>query len=215
MSLVHALSDEPEAVCRGHGGCASRDRWEAPPKCLEAMKVFPNLQGRTSESLEELLFQAVSRGDIRGKLFDAVVPKPHIKVYLTLYLHCANQIRNKLPSDLALSCDDLCALFDKSVGANQESRPDIKEHSGWPQDRSLADEVHHLQPPSDSPLPPISAANAARLLLSASRVSRAGNAETRARGLIRSFLDYFRPRPRPRQDPHEGLEREPLHLRIH
>lgn len=165
-------------------------RWLPPSKCLEAMEVFPRLRGQTRKSLQELLFQAVSRGDIRGMLYEVVVPKAHIGVYLTMYLHCTNQSSNIVPSDLALSYDDLCRLFDRPPIGNQERRRTFEEHSGSPKERTLASERRRIMP-DDASVRPIIAAQAARTLLSARSVPSAGNFENWAKRALRRFLEYF------------------------
>lgn len=213
MSLAHAIHIESEAEGCGRGGFTSGYRWLSPAQCLENMKVFPGLRGRTDESLHELLFQAVSSGDIRGLLYDAVVPQAHIKVYLTLYLYCANQIANKLPSDLSLSYDDLCAVFGKPVVDKKERGPDVEESGGSPPDRPVTYEKHRRLTENTTD-PQISAAQAARLLLSASRVSGARIPASSAKRLVRAFLEYFRPKAQSTLRDQNCAGRRALHLRI-
>ena len=44
----------------------SRYRWLRPLKCIKSMEFFPTLSGKPYEELEQLLFQAVERGDVRA-----------------------------------------------------------------------------------------------------------------------------------------------------
>jgi len=213
VSLARAIDIESETVDREHGGFTSAYGWLSPSRCLEKMKLFPRLQGRTYESLHELLFQAVSSGDIRGMLYETVVPQAHIKVYLTLYLHCANQTSNKLPSDLALSFDDLCAVFGKSVVDRRERGPDHEESGGWPEDRTVPYEPLRAQAGNHTDAQ-ISAAQAARLLLGASRVSRPRTTASRAKRVVRAFLEYFRTKTQLRPRDQHRAGRQALHLRI-
>ena len=101
------------------------------------MDFFPAIKGQTYEAMQKLLFDAVSRGDVRGMLNDELVPKAHIAVYLSLYARATSeQEPNTLPPDLALNYDDLCAVFDRPAIDNRKRGRPVKEHSGWPEDRN-------------------------------------------------------------------------------
>lgn len=170
----------------------SRYRWLRPSKCLETMDFFPAIKGQTYESMQELLFDAVSRGDVRGMLNDELVPKAHIAVYLSLYVRAtAEQEPNTLPPDLALNYDDLCAVFDRPAIDNRKRGRPVKEHSGWPEDRKLAFEMHKMLAGHPDNRQAKSAAEAARILVGEGRVSGAGTPESRAKRLERAFRKYY------------------------
>lgn len=139
-----------------------------------------------------LLFDAVSRGDIKAMLNDEVVPKAHIAVYLSLYANAPPQQEpNTLPPNLALSYDDLCAVFDRPTIDNRKRGRPTKEHTGWPEDRMLAFEMHKMLAGHPSYRQASSAAEAARILVSEGRVAGAGTAESRAKRLERAFRKYY------------------------
>ena len=166
----------------------SRYRWLRPSKCLETMDFFPSLKGREYTAMQKLLFDAVSRGDIRGMLNDEIVPKAHIRVYLSLYAHAPpEQEAHTLPPNLALNYDDLCAVFDRPVIDSRKRGRPVKEHSGWPEDRKHAHEMHKMVSLGQAK----SAAEAARILVSEGRVSGAGTPENRAKRLERAFRKYY------------------------
>lgn len=170
----------------------SRYRWLRPSKCLETMDHFPTIKGQPYEGMRKLLFDAVSRGDIKGMLNDEVVPSAHIGVYLSLYGRATHrQEPNSLPPDLALNYDDLCAVFDRPVIDNRKRGRPGKEHSGWSEDRALAFEMHKMIAGNPSMRRAKSAAEAARILVSEGRVSGAGTAESRAKRLERAFRKYY------------------------
>lgn len=170
----------------------SRYRWLRPSKCLETMDYFPAIKDQSYETMQKLLFDAVSRGDVRGMLNDEVVPKAHIGVYLSLYARAtAEQQANTLPPDLALNYDDLCAVFDRPVIDNRKRGRPVKEHSGWPEDRKLAFEMHKMLAGNPSTRQAKSAAEAARILVNEGRVSGAGTQESRAKRLERAFRKYY------------------------
>lgn len=170
----------------------SRYRWLRPSKCLETMDFFPSVKGQTYEAMQKLLFDAVSRGDVRGMLNDELVPKAHIGVYLNLYARATTkQEPNTLPPDLALNYDDLCAVFDRPATDNRKRGRPVKEHSGWPEDRKLAFEMHKMLAGHPDNRQAKSAAEAARMLVSEGRVSGAGTPESRAKRLERAFRKYY------------------------
>lgn len=170
----------------------SRYRWLRPSKCLETMDHFPAIRGQSYEAMQKLLIDAVSRGDVKGMLNDEVVPKAHIGIYLSLYSRAApEQEPNALPPDLALNYDDLCAVFDRPVIDNRKRGRPVKEHSGWPEDRKLAFEMHKMLAGNPSTRPANSAAEAARILVSEDRVTGAGTPESRAKRLERAFRKYY------------------------
>lgn len=170
----------------------SRYRWIRPSKCLETMDYFPSLEGRSYEAKQKILYEAVSRGDVRGMLNDVVVPRAHIAVYLDLYSHIAtDQEPNTLPPDLALNYDDLCAVFLRPMVDNRKRGRPIKEHSGWSEDRKLAFEMHKMLADHPRHRRANSAAEAARLLVAEGRVSGAGTPESRAKRLERAFRKYY------------------------
>ncbi|RZP17938.1 MAG: hypothetical protein EVA34_11050 [Erythrobacter sp.] len=170
----------------------SRYRWLPPSKCLETMDFFPSVQEQTYEALEKLLFDAVSRGDVRAMLNDELVPKVHIPVYLSLYARVTDeQGPHTLPPNLALNYDDLCAVFDRPTIDNRKRGRPVKERSGWSEDRRLAFEMHKmLSGPPDNRRAQ-SAAEAARILVDEGRVSGAGAPENRAKRLERAFRKYY------------------------
>ena len=170
----------------------SRYRWLRPSSCLETMDFFPSIKGQPYEAMQKLLFDAVSRGDIRGMFNDEVVPKAHIGVYLSLYARATpEQEPNTLPPDLALNYDNLCAVFDRPVIDNRQRGRPVKEHSGWPEDRKLAFEMHKMLAGNPSMRQAKSAAEAARILVENGRVSGAGTPESRAKRLVRAFRKYY------------------------
>lgn len=157
------------------------------------MDFFPAIKGKSYEAMQKLLFDAVSRGDVRGMLKDEVVPKAHIGTYLSLYARAtAGQEPNILPPDLALNYDDLCAVFDRSVVDNRRRGRPVKEHSaGWPEDRKLAFDMHKMLAGHPDHRQAKSAAEAARILVQAGKVSGAGTPESRAKRLERAFRKYY------------------------
>lgn len=170
----------------------SRYRWLRPSKCLEAMDAFPSLSDRSYEENQKLLFDAVARGDIRGMLNDEIVPKAHIGVYLGLYARATpEQEPNTIAPDLALNYDDLCAVFDRPVVDSRKRGRPRKEHSGWPEDRKLAFEMHKMLAGHPDHRQATSATAAARLLVDQGRVSGAGTAESRVTRLVRAFRKYY------------------------
>lgn len=169
----------------------SRYRWLKPSTCLETMGHFPSLEGREYDEIQKRLFDAVSRGDIRGMLNDEIVPRAHIGVYLALYSHATpDQEEHTLPPNLGLNYDDLCAVFDRPVIDNRKRGRPVKEHSGWPEDRKLAREMHGMLCNPNVPQAK-SAAEAARKLVEAGRVSGSGTPESRAKRLERAFRKYY------------------------
>ena len=169
----------------------SRYRWLRPLKCRETMECFPSLKDKTLEQLEQLLFEAVSRGDVRGMLNDVEVPQVHIEVYLTLYANAyPDQPPHTLPPDLSLSYDDLCAVFDRPVIDGRKRGRPKKEHSGWSEDRHLAAEMHRMLAGHPNYPRATSAAEAARLLVAQGRVKGASD-DSKAKRLERVFRKYY------------------------
>jgi hypothetical protein len=170
----------------------SRYRWLRPSKCIETMEFFPALKEETYEELQKRLFDAVSRGDVRAMLNNETVPKAHIAIYLRLYaLASPDQDPNTVPPDLTLSLDDLNEVFDRrSIDNRKRGRP-AKEHSSWSEDRRLADEMHRMLAGHPTFRRAGSAAEAARILVKAGRVSGAGTPESRAKRLERAFRKYY------------------------
>ncbi|MEP2735355.1 MAG: hypothetical protein ABJP34_03575 [Erythrobacter sp.] len=170
----------------------SRYRWLPPSKCLETMDYFPAIKGKSYQALQKLLFDAVASGAVRGMLNEEVVPKAHIGVYLGLYsLNMPEQEESTLPPNLALNYDDLCAVFDRPVIDNRKRGRPVKEHSGWPEDRKLALEMHKMLAGPPDQRQAHSAAEAARVLVNEGRVSGAGTPESRAKRLERAFRKYY------------------------
>lgn len=156
------------------------------------MDFFPSVKGQPYEALQKHLFDAVSRGDVRGMLNDEIVPKAHIGAYLGLYARASgDQEPNTLPPDLALSYDDLCAVFDRPVIDGRKRGRPRKEHSGWPEDRKLAFEMHKMLSGNPAVQQARSAAEAARLLVAQGRVHGAGTDLNRAKRLERAFRKYY------------------------
>ena len=171
----------------------SRYRWTRPLRCIESMEFFPALTGKGIATLEELLFNAVSRGDIRTMLNGEIVPKAHIGIYLALYVRSApNQGPYTLAPDLQINLDDLSAVFDRpNIDIRKRGRP-LKENSGgWSEDRKLAFEMHKMLAGNPSVAQATSAADAARQLVEAGRVAGAGTPENRAKRLVRAFRVYY------------------------
>lgn len=170
----------------------SRFRWLGSRKCLETMETFSSLEGQTYEAMEKLLFDAVARGDIRATLNDEIVPKAHIGMYLSLYrLSNPGQEPNTVPPDVALSYDDLCAIFDRPVIDSRKRGRPAKEASGWSSDRLLAYEMHRMIAGDPSVSRANSAAEAARILVALGRVPGAGSPESLAKRLERTFRKYY------------------------
>lgn len=156
------------------------------------MDFFPAIKGQTYEAMQKLLFDAVSRGEVRGMLNDELVPKAHIAVYLSLYARATSeQEPNTLPPDLALNYDDLCAVFDRPAIDNRKRGRPVKEHSGWPEDRKLAFEMHKMLAGHPDNRQAKSAAEAARMLVSEGKVAGAGTPESLAKRLERAFRKYY------------------------
>jgi hypothetical protein len=156
------------------------------------MDSFPAIKGQPYEAMQKLLFDAVSRADVKSMLNDEVVPKAHISVYLSLYARATpEQEPNTLPPDLALNYDDLCAVFDRPVVDNRKRGRPVKEHSGWPEDRKLAFEMHKMLAGNPSVRQAKSAAEAARILVDEGKVSGAGTPDSRAKRLERTFRKYY------------------------
>jgi hypothetical protein len=170
----------------------SRYRWLRPLKCRETMEFFPSTKDLKIPELEKLLFEAVSRGDIRGMFKDEIVPKVHIGVYLSLYAQAyPDQEPHTLPPDLALNYDDLCAVFDRPVIDGRTRGRPKKEHSGWSEDRHLAAEMHGMLAGRPGLPRAKSAAEAARILVEAGRVSGSGTEESLRKRLERTFRKYY------------------------
>lgn len=170
----------------------SRYRWLSPKKCIETMEYFPSIEGYSYEEMSKQLFDAVSRGDVKSMLNDEVVPRAHISTYLNLYARASHdQVANTLPPDLALSYDDLCAVFDRPVIDSRKRGRPIKEHSGWSDDRKLALEMHKMLAGNPSLRKATSAAEAARMLVADGKVSGAGTPENRAKRLERAFRKHY------------------------
>ena len=170
----------------------SRYRWLRPSKCLETMEHFPAINGQTCEAMQKLLFDAVSRGDVKGSLNNTVVPKAHIGIYLSLYARAATeQNPYALGPDLALNYDDLRAVFDRPVVDNRKRGRPVKEYSGWSEDRKLAAEMHKMLAGYPHTRQAKSAAEAARILVDNGRVPGPGAPESRAKRLERTFRKYY------------------------
>ena len=170
----------------------SRYRWLSPSKCLETMDYFPSLKGKPYEAMQKLLFDAVSCGDVRGRLNDEVVPKAHIGIYLSLYVRAeTEQNPFTLAPDLSLNYDDLCAVFDRPVIDNRKRGRPVREHSGWSEDRNLAFEMHKMLAGHPQTRRANSAAEAARILVDEGRVPGHGTTESRAKRLERTFRKYY------------------------
>lgn len=170
----------------------SRYRWLRPMKCLETMAHFPSVSGQSDNEMERLLFEAVSRGDIRGILNDEVVPKAHVGIYLGLYVRASSEQQpHTLPPDLSLNYDDLCAVFDRPVvDARTRGRP-RQEHSGWTEDRRLASDMHRMLAGHPSMRQATSATEAARILVDSGQVKGVGTDESRVKRLVRTFRKYY------------------------
>lgn len=170
----------------------SRYRWLRPSKCVETMENFPAIKGKPYEAMQKLLFDAVSRGDVKGRLNDVIVPKAHIGIYLSLYTRAATeQNPYTLPPDLALNYDHLRAVFDRPAIDNRKRGRPIKEHSGWSEDRKLAAEMHKMLAGPAHSGQPKSAAEAARILVDDGRVSGHGTPESLVKRLVRTFREYY------------------------
>lgn len=170
----------------------SRYRWLRPSKCLETMDFFPSLKGQSYEKMRKLLFDAVSRGDIRAMTNDEVVPKAHIAIFLGLYARATlDQEVHTLPPDVALNYDDLCTVFDRPVIDSRKRGRPKKEDSGWSEDRKLASEMHGMLAGRTALPRARSAAEAARILVDTGRVAGAGTPESRAKRLVRVFRKYY------------------------
>ena len=156
------------------------------------MDFFPAIKGQNYEAMQKQLFDAVSRGDVRGMLNDEIVPKAHISAYLSLYTRASvEQEPNTLPPDLALNYDDLCAVFDRPTIDNRKRGRPVKEHSGWPEDRKLALKMHKMLAGHPDFQTAKSAAEAARILVREGKVLGAGTPESRAKRLERAFRKYY------------------------
>ncbi len=170
----------------------SRYRWLSPIKCLETMEHFPAIENQPYEAMQKLLFDAVSRGDVRGELNAVVVPKAHIGIYLSLYARAApEQNPYTLAPDLALNYDDLCAVFYRPNFDNRKRGRPVKEQSGWSEDRKLASEMHKMLAGHPHTRQAKSAPEAARILVSDGRVSGYGSPESLAKRLVRKFRKYY------------------------
>lgn len=156
------------------------------------MDYFDAIKGKSYSEMQKLLFDAVSSGDVRGMLNDEIVPKLHIAIYLNLYARAApEQAPNILPPDLSLNYDDVCAVFDRPAIDNRKRGRPVKEHSGWPEDRKLAFEMHKMLAGHPDQRRANSAAEAARILVDAGKVSGAGTGDSRAKRLERAFRKYY------------------------
>jgi hypothetical protein len=156
------------------------------------MQYFPAIKDQPFEAMQTLLFDAVSRGDVKGMFNDVIVPKAHIGLYLRLYAQATpEQEPNTLPPDLALNYDDLCTVFDRPVIDNRKRGRPVKEHSGWSEDRKLAFEMHRMLAGDPSMRKAKSAAEAARILVEEGRASGVGAPESLAKRLERTFRKYY------------------------
>ncbi|MFZ1775193.1 MAG: hypothetical protein WAT78_14700 [Rhizobiaceae bacterium] len=170
----------------------SRYRWLRPSKCIETMEFFPATKDQPYELMQKLLFDAVTRGDVRAMFNDEVVPKAHIGLYLTLYAHATpEQEPNTIPPNLGLNYDDLCAVFDRPVIDNRMRGRPVKENSGWSEDRRHAAEMHSMLAGNPKFPRAKSAAEAARIIVNRGEVSGAGTPESLAKRLERAFRKYY------------------------
>lgn len=170
----------------------SRYRWLRFTHCIEAMQQFPALNCKADDELRKLLVDAVSCGSVRSMFNDEIVPKAHIGTYINLYASATPaQDANTLPPDLALSYDDVCAVFDRATIDNRKRGRPAKEHAGWPEDRKLAFEMHKMLAGNPNVRSASSAAEAARMLVRDGRVSGAGTPENRAKRLERTFRKHY------------------------
>jgi hypothetical protein len=169
----------------------SRYRWNRPLRCTESMHFFPSMKGKSLACIDELLFKAVSCGDIRAMLNDEIVPKAHIGIYLALYARTTpHQELHTLPPDLQINLDDMSAVFDRpNVDNRKRGRPTKENSGGWSEDHKLAFEMHKMLASHDANRPG-SATEAARILVKAGRVSGAGTEDS----LIARLRTEFRKR---------------------
>lgn len=170
----------------------SRYRWLRPIRAVESMTSFPSLDGLDCEECDKLLWEAMQRGDVRAMLNDVTIPKAHIETFLHYYqAACPDQPRYTLPPSLGVNYDDLCAVFDRAVIDNRKRGRPVKEHSGWPEDRKLAFEMHKMLAGHPDKQQAKSAAEAARILVREGKVPGAGTQESRAKRLERAFRKYY------------------------
>lgn len=166
----------------------SRYRWLKPSKCIEEMEGFSALKGTEYQALQDLLFDAVSRGDVRVLLNDVVVPKAHIGIYLSLFLRSSPEPQlREIPTDLTLSYDDLCAVYDRPMIDNRKRGRPAKEHTVWSEDRQAAYKMHLMLSKGEAN----SAAEAARKIVAMGLVSGGGMPESKAKRLVRAFRKYY------------------------
>lgn len=155
------------------------------------MDFFPSLEGKEIEECDELLWEAIRRGDIRAMMNDVIVPTEHIEIYLILYRRVnPDQPPHTLPPNLGVNYDDLCAVFDRPNLDNRKRGRPRQEHQGWTDDQKLASEIHRMLA-SREPNRPKNPTQAARLLVEAGRVSGAGTPESLVKRVVREFRKRY------------------------
>jgi hypothetical protein len=167
-------------------------RWLRPLRASESMTSLPALDGRNVDDCDELLWEAVKRGDVRVLMNDVVVPKAHIAYFLILYQKaCPEQPPFTLPPDIGISYDDILKVFDRTRPDNRKRGRPIKENSGWSEDRRHASEMHKMLSGNPDARQAQSAAHAARLLVDEGKVTGAATPENKAKRLERAFRKYY------------------------
>jgi hypothetical protein len=166
-------------------------RWITPRSAGESMYYFQNFASKTLEETDEMLWEAVKRGDIRVMINDVIVPREHIAYFLILYREaCSDQPPFTLPPDMAVSYDDMLAVFDRARPDNRKRGRPVKENSGWTEDQKLAFEMHKMLA-SNNPDKPNSPTAAARSLVLAGQVRGAGTEESKVKRLMREFRKRY------------------------
>jgi hypothetical protein len=166
-------------------------RWLRPLRASESIGSLPNFKNCDVDKCDELLWEAVKKGDIRVLMNDEIVPKAHIGTFLVLYRRaCPDQPPYTLPPDIGISYDDILAVFDRERPDNRKRGRPVTEHSGWTDDQKLAFEMHQMLA-VNNPERPSSPTAAARILVEAGRVTGGGTVDSKIKRLMREFRKRY------------------------
>ena len=166
-------------------------RWLRPLRASESMNSLPSLTGKNVDECDELLWEAINRGDVRVLMNDEIVHKAHIGIFLLLYRGGSpDQPPYTLPPDIGISYDDILAVFDRERPDNRKRGRPVKEHSGWTEDQKLAFEMHKMLA-INNPVRPPSPTAAARILVETGRVIGGGTVDSKIKRLMREFRKRY------------------------
>lgn len=166
-------------------------RWLRPLRASENIGSLPNFKKCDVAKCDELLWEAVNRGDVRVLMNNEIVRKAHIGTFLLLYRRaCPDQPPYTLPPDIGISHDDILSVFHRERPDNRRRGRPVKEHSGWTEDQKLASEIHGMLA-VNNPNRPQSPTAAARKLVLDGRVQGAGTDDSKIKRLMREFRKRY------------------------